>query len=832
MIFEYAEIHLLDTPYFLDKGYDYFIPADMRGEIKVGSLVSVPFGMANRRQMAVVSALKERALDPTIPCKPIISLGDARLALTDEQLKLCFFLKEQTLCTFGEAHRAVIPSAVMSQLVEVYVASESDEPDENTISTFDRSTLSVYEYIRKQGSVRFDLLKSKFGGGVDASLRKLRECGAVFRTHVIRNKEEKTENHYQLNIDTGRALSIADGADADVKLRSVMHREILRALANAEGARLSEAELCEMTGASHAQIKALVDKGLVQKLALKVDRSIVDEYIGTPREFELSAQQSEALATLEGLLDSGEPKAALLHGITGSGKTCVMMKIIDRVLADNRGVILLLPEIALTPQTLTLFCSRYGSRVAVIHSALSAGERLDTYTRIKEGRADLVIGTRSAVFAPVRDLGLIIIDEEQEHTYKSDMDPKYHARDIARFRCTYNNALMLLASATPSLESYKKAMDGKYTLIKLTERFGEARLPDVTVYDMRPEMQSGNLSPLGAMLCRKLVKNKADGGQSILFLNRRGYNNFLSCRDCGESVKCPVCSVSMTYHTIGGSYDRGELRCHWCGRRAPTPTECPSCHGTHIARMGYGTQRVEQEISSLLPDASVLRMDADSASTKYAYEEKLGVFRRHEADILLGTQMVTKGHDFPDVTLVGVLLADASLYLDDYRASERTFAMITQVIGRAGRAQMRGEAIIQTNNPDNECIKLACAQDYEAFYEAEIRLRKLLVFPPFCDIALLTLSGANETEVLKAARVLADTVKDFSAKEFSDVPLISFGPFEAPVYKVENKYRMRMILKCRLNKRSRAMLSEIMIKFSKANVKGLSLSVDLNPSNI
>ena len=811
MIFEYAEIHLLDTPYFLDKAYDYFIPADLRGDIRVGMLVSVPFGMANRRQMAVVSALKERPSDPAIPCKPIFSLCDEKLTLTDEQLKLCCFVKEQTLCTFGEALRAMIPSAVMSQLVEVYVASESYAPDDNTISTFDRSTLSVYEYIRKQGSVRFDLLKSKFGTGVDASLRKLRECGAVFRSHVVKNKEEKTENYYELNISKARAMLIADGVDSDVKLRSSAHREILRALAAGAEERISEVELCELTGASHAQIKALTDKELISKIAVKVDRSVVDEYIGKAREFELSAQQSEALATLEALFDSGEPKAALLHGITGSGKTCVMMKIIDRVLADKRGVILLLPEIALTPQTLSLFCSRYGSRVAVIHSALSAGEKLDTYTRIKEGRADLVIGTRSAVFAPVNNLGLIIIDEEQEHTYKSDMDPKYHARDIARFRCTHNNALMLLASATPSLESYKKAMDGKYTLIKLTERFGEARLPDVTVYDMRPEMQSGNLSPLGAMLCRKLVKNKEAGGQSILFLNRRGYNNFLSCRDCGESIKCPVCSVSMTYHTLGGSYDRGELRCHWCGRRAEVPAECPSCHGTHIARMGYGTQRVEQEISSLLPNASVLRMDADSASTKYSYEEKLGVFRRHEAD---------------------VLLADASLYLDDYRASERTFAMITQVIGRAGRASMRGEAIIQTNNPDHECIKLACAQDYEAFYDTEIRLRKLLVFPPFCDIALLTLSGANEPEVLKAAKVLADTIKDFASKEFSDVPLISFGPFEAPVYKVENKYRMRMILKCRLNKRSRTMLSEIMIKFSKANVKGLSLSVDLNPSNI
>ena len=470
--------------------------------------------------------------------------------------------------------------------------------------------------------------------------------------------------------------------------------------------------------------------------------------------------------------------------------------------------------------------------MAVIHSALSAGERFDTYNKIKSGAADVVIGTRSAVFAPLPSLGLIIIDEEQEHTYKSDMNPKYHARDIARYRCAHNKALMLLASATPSLESYRKAEEGKYSLIKLTKRFGEAKLPRVTIYDMRPESQAGNLSPLGSLLCRRLIENKKSGGQSILFLNRRGYNNFLSCRACGEAIKCPVCSVSMTYHTIGNSYERGELRCHWCGRRITLPEECPSCHSPHLVRMGYGTQRIEQELSSLLPDASILRMDTDTASTKHAYEDMLGNFKRHESDVLLGTQMVTKGHDFPDVTLVGVLLADSSLYLDDYRANERTFAMITQVVGRAGRASKSGEAIIQTNNPDHECIKLACAQDYEAFYKSEIRLRRLLVFPPFCDIAMLTLTSADERELLRASGVLAGMIKELSEKEYSDTPMIFFGPFEAPVYKVENKYRMRIIAKCKLNKRSRAFFADILTRFSRSGTKKLSLSIDFNPSNL
>ena len=318
----------------------------------------------------------------------------------------------------------------------------------------------------------------------------------------------------------------------------------------------------------------------------------------------------------------------------------------------------------------------------------------------------------------------------------------------------------------------------------------------------------------------------------MLFLNRRGYNNFLSCRDCGEAVKCPVCSVSMTYHTLGNSYERGELRCHWCGRRTPLPEECPSCHSSHIVRMGYGTQRIEQELGALLPDASLLRMDTDTASTKRAYEDMLGRFRRHEADVLLGTQMVTKGHDFPDVTLVGVLLADSSLYLDDYRANERTFAMITQVVGRAGRGERAGEAIIQTANPDHECIRLVCAQDYEAFYKSEIKLRRLLVFPPFCDIAMLTLTCADEKELMRASAVLVKMMKELSQKEYSDLPLLFFGPFEAPVYKVENKYRMRIIAKCKLNKRSRLFFSDVLTGFSRSGSKNLSLSVDFNPSNL
>ena len=377
-------------------------------------------------------------------------------------------------------------------------------------------------------------------------------------------------------------------------------------------------------------------------------------------------------------------------------------------------------------------------------------------------------------------------------------------------------------------------MEGKYTLIRLTERYGGATLPEVIIADMRQEAKVGNLTPIGTLLTGKLLENQKQNGQSVLFINRRGYNTFVSCRSCGTAITCPHCSVAMTYHTKNNTYDSGELICHWCGTKRALPKLCPECGSEHLTRMGYGTQRIEQELYQLMEgtDCRVLRMDTDTTGSKDSYDKMLGSFRRHEADILLGTQMVTKGHDFPDVTLVGVLLADASLYLDDYRASERTFAMLTQVIGRAGRGKRAGLAVIQTNNPESETIKLACAQDYETFAERELKLRRLLTFPPFCDIVLMTLSCHDEKELMLSSKKLADTLQACLADSFSDVVCSVFGPFEAPVYRVDGRYRMRMVIKCRLNKRSREMFSHILTKFSQKGWGAPLLAIDLNPTNL
>ena len=585
----------------------------------------------------------------------------------------------------------------------------------------------------------------------------------------------------------------------------------------------------EIPGVSSQQILALRDKGIIKILESESIRNPYAEYarMRDNREIILSDAQKRAYDSIEDELMADEARAALLFGITGSGKTQVIMKTIDKTLSLGKSVIMLVPEIALTPQTVNIFCRRYGERVAVIHSSLSKGERYDAWRRIKRGEVDLVIGTRSAIFAPVQNLGLVVIDEEHEHTYKSESDPKYHAKDVAAYRCGRNKALMLLASATPSLESFYKAKNGVYKLVPLRERYGGARLPQAIIVDMREELRLGNLSPISARLYSSLKEGYERDKQSIIFLNRRGYSTQISCKECGEVLTCPHCSVSLTHHTDS---EGGRLLCHMCGYGERLPRKCPSCGAERLSYLGYGTQKLEGEIGKYLPDVRVLRMDADTTTQKMSYDRMLEDFREGRADVLLGTQMVAKGHDFPRVTLVGVALADTSLFVSDFRASERTFSLLTQVIGRAGRAGDEGVAVIQTFVPKNEVIRLACLQDYEKFYEGEIALRRELSYPPFCDIVNLTLTSDNEAELRNKAALLSDTILKKLSGELGKLPFIVFGPFEAAVYKINEKYRMRMVVKCKLNKESRGLFHGLLCEF--ASHRGVTLSVDFNPMTI
>ena len=826
--FEYAGVYLLDSPYFLDGIYDYFIPVDLRGEVFEGRFVTVPFGKSNRRQMAVVHELRHCPQFGDI--KPVEAVCVDRPALTEEMLKLCDYMKEHCLCTFGEAVRCTTPSSVLGKLSEFYYPLPKSGP---TVSAgFDAADLFVYDYLCRTGGKTLDALKVKFSAGVaEQAIQKLLAKGYIGKELLTgKTMSEAFEDYYSLSVSREECEAIVSGT-GKLKLRSEKQKELLALLLEADG-ELSAKEIVGRLGTCSAQLKSLVEKELIALDQKRAWRQSFDEFEENKTEVKLNGEQTEAFETIKTHINSEKASAILLHGVTGSGKTSVIIRAIDEALERGKGVIMLLPEIALTPQTLKIFSSRYGRRIALVHSGLSAGERYDAFMKIREGKADLVVGTRSAIFSPVKNLGLVVIDEEHETTYKSETSPKYHARDIARWRCVHNSATLLLASATPAIESYSKAMEGKYTLVKLKERYGGAELPDVKIYDMRNEARTGNLSPIGFLLKEELKAVTERDEQAILFLNRRGYNTSVSCKSCGEMLTCPNCSISLNFHTQRGSYDKGFLFCHWCGYKKAMPDKCPTCSSEHLARIGFGTQKIEQEIGELLPEKRVIRMDADSTGQKNSLDDLLNDFKDHRSDVLLGTQMVTKGHDFPDVTLVGVLLADMSLYMDDYHANERTFSMLTQVIGRAGRSKKKGMAIIQTNNPDNDTIRLACRQDYEAFYASEIRLRKLLTFPPYCDIALLTLTCSDEKQVLIGAKVLRQELDKLAVIDYRDVQMIIFGPFESPVYKVEGKYRMRIVIKCRLNRRSRELFSQLLVDFGRNSKGKTALSIDFNPTGL
>ncbi len=582
----------------------------------------------------------------------------------------------------------------------------------------------------------------------------------------------------------------------------------------------------ELIGLDSGAVSFLEKKGLIEVFEKEFARDPFENLSDCEKKEEaiiLSPSQKEAFETIKALADKEQAAGVLLHGITGSGKTQVMLALCDHVLKKGKTVLYLVPEIALTGQSARILFSRYGKEVAIWHSALSEGEKRDTYISVKSGEKKVVLGTRSAIFAPFDNLGLIVIDEEQDGSYKSDTGLKFHARDVARFRCAKNNALLLLASATPDIESYYKAQSGTYTLVSLSERYGTATLPPVQIVDLRPEKRSNPSLLIGKALQEEIRKNLERGEQSILLMNRRGYRRFVSCLSCGEVIRCPHCSVSMTLHNTS----RKKLSCHYCGWAIPMPETCPSCSSEHLVSHGFGIQQLEEEIKSLFPDARLLRLDSDTSAAKDSHDRILSVFREGGADILIGTQMVAKGHNFPNVTLVGIVMADSSLYLSDYRAPEHTFSLLTQVIGRAGRAEKKGRAIIQTLNPRHQVFSLASEQDYVAFYEGEIALRRAFQFPPFCQIALFTLSSEEEACVLRACKAFSDTLEKALTGEFSDVKFIVYGPFEAPIYRIKNVYRKRFIIKYKNNPRSRALLEKLVTESSEAK-----LMLDIGPGLI
>ena len=799
------------TLYSFDRLFDYIVPDFLTDKVKPGVRVLVPFGNGNKKRQAMVMQIDEcDSCDARL--KYISAAPDDLVLLTPEMIRLVYALKERCFCTYYDAVRTLLPTGIHYRIACTYslVLNELEE-----LSEEQRKIVDMFP--KRTKTIKQDVLFKKLGTDCETKdIVRLLSKGVI----------EKKEVVFRRVSDASVKMLRLNNYDRDAVKLTSRQKEVCALLENAGD--VSVKEVMYYTGVTRSVIDNLVCKNICECFDQEVLRLPEITYSGSGSEVILTDEQQKAYNDLIDLYNSDKPAVSLLYGVTGSGKTSVFLKLIDTVYKQGRGVIVMVPEIALTPQMISIFKSRFGEDVAVFHSALSMGERLDEWKRVRRGIAKIAVGTRSAVFAPFEDIGLMIIDEEQEYTYKSESSPRYHARDIAKLRCVEHNSLLLLSSATPSVESFYSAEKGIYSMQKLSSRYGNAVLPKVIISDMNTEGIAESLTGIGKTLLGELSENLNNGEQSILLLNRRGYNTFVTCRVCNTAVNCPNCSISLTYHAANN-----RLMCHYCGFSMKTTDKCPNCGSADLKFSGHGTQRAEQTLGELLPQARILRLDADSTLAKQSHEKKLAEFRSGKYDILLGTQMVAKGLDFPNVTLVGVLSADQALYSEDFRSYERAFSLFTQVVGRSGRGDKKGRAVIQTYTPENPVMELAAAQNYDRFYEDEIRLRKVMLYPPFADICMIGIVSRRESDCKNAAVGFADHLCRIMRENYGDLPIRLMGPSPASVYRVNNKFRYKIILKFKNSKRFREMLSGAITEFSKnKQYSDVSVYIDINPDSI
>ncbi len=806
-----------NVAYHFDILYGYIIPEDLKENITVGTRVFVPFGRGKDiKRQGVVFSFEEAKDDKKY--KRIISVLDNTELITKEMLDIAVFLKERTFCTYFEGIKVQIPSGLNFKTAARYFAVYKEDR-----SSLTEDEKQIYEYMLSfDGFITKKEVYSALGFSNDAKIiEKLTEKKFLTKEY---NAEK---NAGDATVKTAKLIYSREDTFEKFPKLTAKQKSVVDALSDVGTATVKE--ICYFTGVTASVVNNLESKGVVEisdTVFYRVPETAVNNK-DAKNEIILTKKQKAAFNNMYQQYQSGGG-TSLLYGITGSGKTSVFLSLIDNVISDGRQVIVMVPEISLTPQMMALFKGRYGSEVAIFHSALSVGERRDEYKRVREGIVKIAIGTRSAVFAPFDNLGMIVIDEEQEHTYKSESSPRYHTIDVAKYRAGRHKALLLLSSATPSINTYSNAVRGKYTLNILDERYGEAILPEVEIVDLKNERQKGNRYIISSRLLELMENNLKDKKQTILLINRRGYNTFAACDSCSNVITCPSCSISMTYHSANG-----RLMCHYCGYSAPFTKVCPECGKEGVRYAGYGTQRIEEEISELLPEARVLRMDTDSAGTRNSFEKGIIDFGEGKYDIMLGTQMVAKGLNFENVTLVGVINADQQLNNDDFRSQERTFDLLTQVVGRSGRGKNKGMALIQTISPQNHVIKLAQQQDYTEFFNTEISIRKAMIYPPYCDICSILFVSSDEIKALNCSKAFLDELKKATAEEFKDIKLIALGPMPPRVSKISNKYRYRLILKCKNNQRFRALIKELMIKFGKnSSFSSVTVAADINPENL
>ena len=809
-----AKIAVSAANFAIDKPYSYRIPEGMT--LLPGQRVQLPFGRANRRCEGIVLSVEEGS-EETL--KAVERCLDREPILTEKQLRLAAFLRERYFCTFYDAIRAMLPAGLWFQARESFSLTPDRSWKEKTP--------------RKAGAIEvLTLLESLGGTAEETVLRNLfsdEEAMTDVMAYLMRKKwiSAKTDYLRRMKDKTEKIATLAASAEEAMEYAShrpksaAMQRSVLELMCSLGSVAVKE--LCYFTGASVATINRLEKLGYIalsERPVLRC-REIRPAQLDGP--LVLNREQASCFAGLSEQMQEDNPGVALLYGVTGSGKTSVYIKLIERSLAQGRSAMLLVPEIALTPQLLGVMAAYFGEDVAVLHSSLSAGERYDQWKRVRDGQARVIVGTRSAVFAPC-DPGLIILDEEQEHSYKSENSPRYSAREAAIFRGAKEKALVLLGSATPSVESMYRAKSGAYRLYRLKERFNGKDLPKVEIIDMRQELKLGNDLSLSIPLRQALVETREAGHQTILLLNRRGNSRALVCVECRETPECPRCSLRLTYHSANN-----RLMCHYCGHSQPVTVRCPSCGGA-LKTIGTGTQKVQSELEFLFPEMETDRMDADTVSAVNTHEKILDHFQKEKVPVLIGTQMVAKGLNLPDVTLVGVLDADLSLYTGGYRAGETTFNMLTQVVGRAGRGAYPGQAMIQTLVPEHQVIRLAAQQDYDGFYDLEIGLRRVQNAPPFGDIVTVTFTGQEETAVLRGGAKFRDSlIACLKQSPYNMENCTVLGPAPCPVPKINYNFRYRLTLRCALTKSLRLLLAHMLREFSKDKInRDVSAFIDVN----
>ena len=806
------------APYSIDKPYSYLVPESLAAAAVPGVRVMVPFGRGNKESEGLILA---RVQEPKLPgSKAIRQILDSEPVLDKAGIDLALWMRGRYFCTVFEAVKTILPAGLWYGLREIWSLAMEPETARSAAVGIP-GAWQVLDLLEKQGGkADIRVLRDALGDGAEKPLKAMKKAEILAcETDAKRKIADKSHRMVELAVNTEDAYALTEP-----KRRSAPARyEVVNFLATA--GRTPAAEVSYYTGASARTLKAMEKAGLIafsEEEELRVPS--LDDVEPGP-EIVLNEEQQRAFEEILGRVQAAKPSVTLLHGVTGSGKTQVYLRLVQETLALGKTAMVLVPEIVLTPQMMRKFSSYFGSRVAMLHSSLKMTERYDQWKRIRRGEVDVVLGTRSALFAPLKNLGLIIMDEEQEESYQSENVPRYDAREVAKYLCVREKAALVFGSATPTVETAWAAEQGSYQKALLRRRYNENALPEVLIADLRQEILNGNPGLISTPLRQELEKNLAAGEQSILFLNRRGSSRMLLCGECGYVPQCPRCSTAMTYHSANG-----RLMCHYCGHSEPAADTCPECGGW-MKHVGAGTQKVEEELRELFPEAGILRMDADT--TAGGHEEILQTFERERVPILLGTQMVAKGLDFENVTLVGVLSADISLYVDNYRAAERTFSLLTQVVGRAGRGGKTGRAVIQTYTPGNDVIRCAARQDYDAFYESEIRMRRLRRYPPFADLFTVTVSGTEEGRVLRAAVSVRETLRQLCRRpELAAGEPEVLGPAPAPVVKVNNRFRYRCTLVGKNDKATREMLAWLQKDFAKDSAnRGMNLFVDHNAAD-